>query len=217
MTDNRRFLLVVMLLILSIILRVVFNWGQEPEFNPDSASYDEQALQITTLDFSTYAAERTPGYPLLMAVCGRNHVAILVTQLAMGVLISLLLFELALMETGNNAISVFVALLYSAGLNFLYFERTIMTETFTTFLTVLSVYYFRQTHIRDQLPIHEASFGICNYDYTGNGPSPDGISAFPRSSPPHLIRKRGLGSKIKDGRLVPDTCSYDVLGIVRIQ
>jgi hypothetical protein len=79
-----------------------------------------------------------------MAICGRNHIAILVTQLAMGVLISLLLFQLTLMETKNSAISVLVALLYSAGLNFLYFERCIMTETFITFLIVLSVYYFRQ-------------------------------------------------------------------------
>jgi hypothetical protein len=48
------------------------------------------------------------------------------------------------MEIKNDAISVFVALLYAAGLNFLYFERCIMTETFTTFLIVLSVYYFRE-------------------------------------------------------------------------
>jgi hypothetical protein len=144
MIGKTQLLLVVILL--AIVLRVIFVWGLglEPEFNDDSASYDQVATQIITLDFSTYIAERTPGYPLLIALCGRNHTAILVVQTIMGLLITFLLFKLTWMETLNGAVSACVALLYAAGMNFIYFERCVMTETFTTLLIVISVYCFRQ-------------------------------------------------------------------------
>ncbi|MGO9569697.1 MAG: hypothetical protein ACLP5H_19370 [Desulfomonilaceae bacterium] len=148
MSYNNKVLPLTFLLGFSIIIRVIYNWGQTPDFNLDSASYDALAQQLMTFDFSNYTAQRTPGYPVLMAICGRNQVATVVTQFAMGVSITLLLFRLALMETKSTALSVFVALLYAAGLNFLYFERSIMTETFTTFLIMLSVYYFRQLMFR---------------------------------------------------------------------
>lgn len=98
------------------------------------------AVQLKTLDFSSYSGMRTPAYPLLIMMGGINDYVTQIIQSGLGITVSILLYLLAMRLTGNKALSFAVGLSYSLSLYVLFFETMILTETLATFLLMLSLW-----------------------------------------------------------------------------
>jgi 4-amino-4-deoxy-L-arabinose transferase-like glycosyltransferase len=62
-----------------------------------------------------------------------------IAQMALGVAISLLLYDIALQLTGRPLFAVIAGLAYSFNLGQLFFEANLLTETLTTFWIILTL------------------------------------------------------------------------------
>ena len=128
-----------LLLGICVILRFFVFTNYQPLLFNDSAGYKELAVQLKTLNFSSYLGIRTPAYPLLIMMGGINDYATWVIQSGLGITVSILMYLLAMRLTGNKVLSLVVGLSYPLSLQALFFETMILTETLTTFLLMLSL------------------------------------------------------------------------------
>lgn len=127
------------LIILNIFIRILFWFAYEPVKYPDTGSYLRLAAQIEQLDFEKYNGRRTPVYPIFLVLCGRDLTTVWLFQMAMGVLISLMLFNLAWRVTHNSILSIALGLAYSLNTYYIFFEANILCETLCTFFILLCV------------------------------------------------------------------------------
>jgi hypothetical protein len=115
--------------------------GHSPMVIYFDGSYIQSARGI--LQFSFHAlGNRTPVYPLLLALCGLNTRAIWITQSILGVAASLMIFEMAFRRTRHGLFSLLVGLACSLAPEVLIYESSIMTEALTNFLLVASLWLF---------------------------------------------------------------------------
>jgi 4-amino-4-deoxy-L-arabinose transferase-like glycosyltransferase len=129
-----------LLLVICVILRSLIFMNYQPILYPDSQGYKNLAYQLKTLNFGSYLGERPPVYSLLIMLSGMNDYVIWVIQSSLGIAVSILLYFIALRQTGNKSLSFLIGLSYSLALQLLFFEAIILTETLTTFLLILSLW-----------------------------------------------------------------------------
>ena len=130
---------VVLLTVIAVAIRAGVFLVYQPVTFPDTGTYHTLASQLLDFDFRDYQGLRTPGYSVVLLLAGQDHFFVWLMQSAMGVLISLLLFWICFAHTGNAVWSLLAGLLHSLAVNQLIFEANILSETFSTFLVVLSV------------------------------------------------------------------------------
>jgi hypothetical protein len=120
---------------LSIILRVVLLFSTDVLLNTgdDGASYASLARMIGSADFSKDDGSRSPGYPLLLALLGSQPVVIRLTQLALGLCTTGMLFVLTWRLTGSALGSFSVGACYGLSVTQARYEASLLTETLTTF------------------------------------------------------------------------------------
>ena len=102
-------------------------------------SYTDAARNILQLHFRALG-DRTPLYPMLLAVCGVNYEAVWIVQSFLGIAASLMIFDMALRHTHRGSVSLIVALACSLIRDVLIYESYIATETLATFLVVTSLW-----------------------------------------------------------------------------
>lgn len=119
----------------------------EPEWKPDSGSYDRQAIEL--LDGEGFVDERgvptsfrSPGYPLFMAgvysVTGHDPGAVRLVQAVLDALTCALVYVLA-RRMFNPRAALAAAALTVFSLAQIYAARLILAESLVTFLVVLAV------------------------------------------------------------------------------
>ncbi len=127
------------LVALGLALRYLLLGGHPPVSYPDSSTYLQAARDLLSGDFSTGMGRRTPGYPAVVALIGVDAPkALMLFNMACGLLISLLLFAVAWMLTGSVGLSFVAGLSYDLNLQQIYQETVLLTETLST-LSVLAV------------------------------------------------------------------------------
>lgn len=129
----------ILLVLIAVALRMAGIFMYQPVTWPDSGTYSTMASYIHDFDFSSYKGWRTPAYPLVLLLAGQNPFFVWLVQCAMGVVISLLLFWICFVYTGNAAWSLLGGLAHTLALNQLFFEANILSETLSAFLVVSSV------------------------------------------------------------------------------
>ena len=129
-----------LLLGICVLLRFIIFANYQPRLFYDSYGYKDLAVQLKTLNFSSYLGMRTPAYPLLIMMGGINDHVTWIMQSGLGITVSILLYLLTMRLTGNKALSFVVGLSYSLSLYVLFFETIILTETLATFLLMLSLW-----------------------------------------------------------------------------
>jgi 4-amino-4-deoxy-L-arabinose transferase-like glycosyltransferase len=139
---------VITLLAVSVGVRVLNLAAYYPRTSNDSYGYLALAQMMRTGDFTGYDGWRTPGYPLLIAAAGGSYLAIELIQALLGVLAGLMLFGLAVRRTRSAGLALVVGLVYTLSLNLLIYEVTVLTETLSLSLIVLSVWLFDRTEGR---------------------------------------------------------------------
>lgn len=102
-------------------------------------SYTDAARNILQLHFRALG-DRTPLYPMLLAVCGVNYEAVWIAQSFLGIAVSLMIFDMALRHTHRGSVALIVALACSLIRDVLIYESYIATETLAAFLVVTSLW-----------------------------------------------------------------------------
>ena len=121
-------------------IRLVLSVFWKPTMWGDTPTYVAMAEYIKSWDFSGYLAVRPPGYPLLLLLGGLDFRAIWLIQSFLGIGISVMLYSLTYDQTRSRPWAFAAGLSYSLSINGLLFEASILTETLSTFLLMLSVW-----------------------------------------------------------------------------
>jgi 4-amino-4-deoxy-L-arabinose transferase-like glycosyltransferase len=109
-----------------------------PASYSDTHSYRRLANAIHNPEWKGYDGTRTPGYPLWMALLGRDK-NVYLGQLALGLATTLLLFYLGWQVSGRAWFGGVVALAHTFNLGQVFFEADLLTETPTTFWITLTL------------------------------------------------------------------------------
>lgn len=102
-------------------------------------SYVWAARDILHFNFHALG-DRVPVYPLLVALCGLNLRALWVAQSILGVMASLMIFDMAFRRTRQGLYSLFVGVVCSLIPEILEYEAGVVTEVLTSFLLVTSLW-----------------------------------------------------------------------------
>lgn len=111
----------------------------------DTGTYKQLASQFAAFDFSAYNGQRTPIYPLMIALLNQNNNLIWFVQSLMGLGIGVFAYLILMLEKVDWRWSLFAALFSILALNALFFEPVIMTETISAFFLMGVLYYFLLT------------------------------------------------------------------------
>lgn len=110
---------------------------------PDSTGYVDLAGRILSFDFAGYQGERSPGYPLLLAVTNISYLFTAILQSALGIAGLTLVYKTALITGINKKVAFFASLGLSCYIPMVFFEFAILSETLTLFtITVIFYLYF---------------------------------------------------------------------------
>src|ERR1044071_6843811 len=115
-----------------LILRLGLWVIMEPQPFPDTGTYGVLAQQLSTGDFSLYDGRRTPGYPAFMLLTGFSPETLGALQMLAGLAASLCLFQLAFQATASAGFGFLAGMTYNLNLTQLFFESSLIPETFTT-------------------------------------------------------------------------------------
>ena len=131
---------VLFLALLWLITRGILFACYEPVTYADSGTYLRLAQQIINLDFTGYDGQRTPGYPLLLALMAENNFALWLVQSVIALMTAFLVYALLRRVGISTAWALAAAVINLLTLNALFFEPAVMTETITAFLLVAVSY-----------------------------------------------------------------------------
>lgn len=133
-----------LVLFIAVLQRFTLWFLYQPVLYSDTPSYRRLAATILH-GFDHYDATRTPGYPLIMAIFGSDR-AVWLTQMVMGVVVTMLFFCLGWQFSKQAWFGCLVALAHTFNPGQIFFEPNILSETATTFWVVLTlagvVYWF---------------------------------------------------------------------------
>jgi hypothetical protein len=120
--------------------RVALYYAYAPVTYADSGTYLRLAHEIMRWDFAGYDGQRTPGYPLLLALVATNVQWLWVVQSLLALLTAFLVYALLRRAGVAAGWSLAAAVVDLSILNSMFFEPAVMTETLTAFLLVAVCY-----------------------------------------------------------------------------
>ncbi len=131
-------------LVASVLLRAVIVATSAVQTTPDSPGYAALADNLLRRHLADDPGERTPIYPLFLALFGLHLPLIRLAQMALGIGITAALFWLAWRVTRNARIAALVAACYGLGITAVLHEDAILTETLATALLVALAFLIYQ-------------------------------------------------------------------------
>ncbi len=138
------------LLLFGITLRtlvIIFYSGAT--IYPDSKVYVELGELLFNFNLNGYNGQRTPGFPLLIAVSGGNLLFTVIIQQIIGLLNIFLIYDFSYKKTKSKITSFWIALITSSFLHVIFYEIAILTETLSLFLVLLSFWIIVRYNILD--------------------------------------------------------------------
>jgi hypothetical protein len=126
-----------LVLIVALISRLLTVLAYKPVAFSDTPSYRRLAEAVVR-GFVKYDGTRTPGYPVFMAIVGTDR-NVWIAQLVLGIATTLLLFYIGWKLTDRPWFGGMIGLVHTLNLGQLFFESSLLTESLTTFLLVLTM------------------------------------------------------------------------------
>jgi len=130
-----------LLLFVAILVRIVFLLVYHPVLWPDSEGCLKLAKAMTNFDISNDLGAGTPVYPLFIALLKLDSWSIFFAQSLLGIATSILLYSIFTRLSGKAIVGLIVGLVHSLNPSTLFFEASILSETLTTFLVCLTVFF----------------------------------------------------------------------------
>ena len=123
---------------------------------PDSSGYIELAERLLDFNLSGYSGRRSPGYPLLIALAAGNLYLVVIYQLILGVFTSGYWYKSMIRLKFTPKISFFTALFLTTLLNTIFFETSILVESWALFLITVIAYrvikdYQRKPSVKNEI------------------------------------------------------------------
>jgi len=143
---NSKLYLVVVLAV-AFLARLLFLSCYGPVHCNDTPGYMEVSSMIGSGNFSGYTGWRTPGYPIIMYLCGNSYTHIVVLQSLCGIIGTLLLFYSLLRSTCSPHIALLYGLFLASALNMVVIDSNIMTESLAAclFATIVFLLFAEDT------------------------------------------------------------------------
>jgi hypothetical protein len=134
--DPTRMFALVLLVVGVLVRLLLMTWVHPYSTVPMiEESYMRAAQDILRLNLHDLG-DRVPVYPLFVALCGLNPRAIWCAQSILGILSSLMIFDMALRRTRNGLYAFVIGLACSLIPEILLYEFSVLTEVLTNFLLV---------------------------------------------------------------------------------
>lgn len=126
------------LILLSLLVRlVVAVFYQHVTTFPDSFGYTPLAKLISAGSLNGYTGERSPGYPVLISLCGNNLTVTAIVQVILGLFSVALTYKIMLRAGFGKRLSFFATLGFNCLLHVIFYETAILTECLTLFVILL--------------------------------------------------------------------------------
>jgi hypothetical protein len=133
---------VIAVVILATLLAIVRWFKYSPSYTNDSWEYLGLGRAISQgTFFKVDNGFRTPLFPLYLALTGNRPRRMFAGHLALGVLISVLLFLVFKQTTGRTSIGLTVVALYNLNPSTVLFEARVLTETLATLFVTLGTFF----------------------------------------------------------------------------
>lgn len=130
---------VVLMLVASLSLRLLLLMLAGVDCHGDSYTYIALGQRIAALDLSADMGERTPVYPLLLALCQFSSPLVAIIQMALGTASVYLLSAAVRSRSGSSKLAVLVGLAYGLAVPLALYDVGIITESLATFLCTLAM------------------------------------------------------------------------------
>jgi hypothetical protein len=132
----------VALLVIGLFERVILWLSYQPIEFGDTPSYARLGKVLVKSRLTGYDGTRVPGYPAWLALFSFDFRAVWVSQMILGVAISLMLFWITWRLSRHLGLSLLVGLLYGLSAGQVLFEADILSETLTAFFLVAVLVLF---------------------------------------------------------------------------
>lgn len=137
--DNPVKTIIITGVIIRLVLAMVY---QHITLYPDSEDYFVLANRLLALDLSGYEGQRSPGYPVLLAISNLSPTIIILLQACMGIATLILIYKTCLTLDISKKLSLIVTLILAFYLPTIFFEFSLLSETLTLLFTILVFYLF---------------------------------------------------------------------------
>ena len=128
-----------LIVVYAIVIRLsVFLFYNTINIRSDSQNYIDLAAYLTQFNLEGYPGNRTPGYPLLIALANNSLVITVIYQTILGFITTLLLFDFSKRVSKSVSIAFWVTFITSSFIHFVFYEFVILTETLSVFLVLAS-------------------------------------------------------------------------------
>ncbi len=130
------------LTLLGVLVRAALLLDYPAQLFPDSYTYLQAARELLGGDWSIGQGRRTPGYPLLIALVGEAPSAIVLAQMAIGLLTAAALFDITWRLTGCGVSAFLVGASFPLNLQQLFMEGGVVTEPVSAFGVAVALWAF---------------------------------------------------------------------------
>lgn len=132
---------IVLILLVAIVLRAIISilYGHETLY-PDSEGYFDLAKRLINFDLAGYTGERSPGYPLLLALADLSNPAIVTIQFFIGIINLCVIYQICILLGISKRHSEILTLAISLYIPAIFFEYAILSETMTLLFVSLLFY-----------------------------------------------------------------------------
>ncbi len=120
-------------------LRILAFLAEKPLYLSDSLGYIAFGKDLLRFDLAGDTGQRTPVYPLFMALFGYQDRWIVLAQMLLGLVVTALLFFTALNLTRRAPLAFLAGIAYGWSPNQVAAENTLLTEALSVFLMVAAV------------------------------------------------------------------------------
>lgn len=157
-------LISIILLAISVRLIVVATY-QHIVTTPDSSGYLYLSELISRFDLKGYTGERSPGYPILLSIAGRNFNLIVLFQLLAGVVSMVFTYKTLRILFTNHKYAFYISLAIILYIPLLFYEFTLLTEALTlTFISIITYIFFKIQYTKEDVKANSILLGLlCAY------------------------------------------------------
>ncbi|MFB9079569.1 hypothetical protein ACFFLS_06755 [Flavobacterium procerum] len=117
---------------------------------PDSEGYLVLAKKIGDFNLAFYNGERSPGYPLLIALAFGSTVLTVVYQLFLGIIASIFWYKTILNFSFDSKKALWITLFMQSFLQVHFYERIILVESLTVFVVSLIFYFLSNGYLESR-------------------------------------------------------------------
>ena len=148
------------ILLVAILPRVVISilYGHATIY-PDSEGYIDLAKRLVDFNLNGYEGQRSPGYPLLLAIANLSITLTLILQSVIGIINLYLIYRLRILLNISKKLSTILTIGIGLYIPAIFFEFAILSETLTL-LFVSLLFYLTAKILKSDKPQNKRYFSL---------------------------------------------------------